>query len=227
VVGPTLHTPDENGHARDVFASGRLPDLLRSLPATGAALPSKLQSVPATGATLPSKLQGLQGLLPTSALPSPASGAALVRQAGSDAVHVVQGAPHTEALPTVGGLPLVGGHLPALTGQGLPPLDAASVYGVLHPIDDFAVPVGGRESGRESARGTESDVPVLSGAPVVGDVLQNNTVSGLPSLPELFNSYLPRHAADDQTEALPAIGGLSSLPLVGNLLAGGAGLLGN
>src|SRR5262245_49952321 len=45
-LGATLHTPDENGQPRDVFAGGRLPDLLRGLPATGAAVPSKLQGVP-------------------------------------------------------------------------------------------------------------------------------------------------------------------------------------
>ncbi len=116
------------------------------------------------------------------------------------------GLPRTEALP------LMSGHLPALTGQGLPSLDAASVRGVLHPVDDLTVPVGRPD--------TEAYVPL------VGDVMQDNTMNGLPSLPDLLSDYLPKHAAGDEAEALPALGGLSGLPLIGNLLAGGTGLLG-
>jgi hypothetical protein len=206
-VGATVHTPGERGQARDVFAGGRLPDVLRSLPAQDLL-----------------EMHGLHGL---SGL-SPTTGDGLVPSGGRGLAS--SATERTEALPNVTGLPLVDGHLPVLAGQGLPPLDATSVRGTLRPVDDFAIPVGGRD--------TEAALPV------VGDVLENNAVRGLPSLPEVLNSYLPRHAVPDteslplvgslprhaapDTESLPLVGSLplTGLPLVGNLLAGGGGLLG-
>ncbi|GAA0710516.1 hypothetical protein Drose_02255 [Dactylosporangium roseum] len=150
-----------------------------------------------------------------------------------------------EALPLVGGLPLL--------GNGLP------IRGTLKPVDDFGIPLGG------TGRATEADaLPLIGQVPLGGsDVLKNDSVTGVPvvggigptpgisttaaanrlvpttgALPQVAGqlplvtekayapkhsaTYIPRHA---QTEALPVVGNLpllggNGLPLVGNLLGG-------
>jgi hypothetical protein len=74
-------------------------------------------------------------------------------------------------------------------------------------------------------RGTEG-MPTFNGAPLLDYQLPVLGQTGLP-LGEAMNTYQPRHAAGESTtgattEALPQVGGL---PLVGNLLGGGTGLL--
>jgi hypothetical protein len=129
-----------------------------------------------------------------------------------------EGVPSMAGLPSVGGVPFVDSSLPVLTGQGLPPVPTSPMRGNIKPVNDVTVPLG--ESTTESA----PDLAALQYVPFVGNVLQNNKVSGVPSLDE---SYLPRHAAAASPrhaaaeEALPVVGGLplvGSLPLIGSLL---------
>jgi hypothetical protein len=277
-TGAVVHTPGENGHSRDVFASGRLPDLLSALPsndlmpgsalgvpqqpvstgkhAAGAqhaatearsdrsvrgapALPvlGTLSSLPLPGnlpvlgnatkalptQALPTQALGSQAL-PTQGMPTQAQGSqALPAQALPAQAAGSTGA--TEGLPGVGSLPLVGGNLPVLTRPGLLPVPSIPLRGNVKPVNDMTLPLGQTES-IESAGATE----VLHSVPFFGDVLQNNSVRGVPVLDQL--TYSPRHAGTEGIPAvsgLPLIGGLSGgpagLPLVGSLLGGGGGLL--
>ncbi|MGI5246824.1 hypothetical protein [Dactylosporangium sp. CA-139066] len=147
----------------------------------------------------------------------------------------------TEALPLVGGLPLL--------GNGLP------VRGTLKPVDDYGIPIGAA---------TEDDATEAAGLPVVGDlplggsdVLKNDSVTGVPVIggvgptpgvstsavanrfvpttgalpqatsglplltesayaPRHASSYTPRHSSSSE-EALPLVTGL---PAVGGLAGG-------
>jgi hypothetical protein len=206
LTGAVVHTPGENGQSRDVFATGRLPDPLSALPANdlmpnGAAPGATEGRHRADAPALP-----VLGTLSSLPLPSnlPLSSLGSVGSVG-----------HTEGLPAVGGVPpLLGGNLPALTGQGLPSVPGIPTRGTIRPVNDMAIPLGQTESG--------------TAVPFVGDVLQGNSVRGLPVLDQL--TYSPRHASS--TEGLPNVsglpvgnGGASSLPLIGNLLGGGGGLL--
>ncbi len=269
-TGAVVHTPGENGHSRDVFAGGRLPDPLSALPSNdlmpGSALGVPQQPAGALGVSqqpvsagkhaakaqhaatearsrrgrsarnapalpvlgtlsslpLPGNLPVVGNAtkaLPTQGLPTQALGAqALPAQAAGT----------TEGLPAVGGLPLVGGNLPVLTGQGLPAVPGIPLRGNVKPVNDMTLPLGQTES-TESGSATE----VLHSVPFFGDVLQNNSVRGVPVVDQL--TYSPRHSATEGLPAvsgLPLVGGLSGgsdgaagLPLVGNLLGGGGGLL--
>ncbi|WP_432834303.1 hypothetical protein [Dactylosporangium sp. CA-092794] len=152
--------------------------------------------------------------------------------------------PGTEALPVVGGLPLL--------GNGLP------VRGTLKPVDDYAIPIGGSFAALPA---TEADgLPVVGDLPLGGsDVLRNDSVTGVPVIggigptpgvsttavanrlvpttgalpqaasqlplvteqayaPKHATTYSPRHAQTEaQPEALPV---LTGLPAVGGLAAG-------
>jgi hypothetical protein len=135
--------------------------------------------------------------------------------------------------PDVAGVPLVGGNLPVLTGQGLPPAPVNPLQGNVKPVNDMTIPLG--SAGGESTESTTeaTSVPGLQYVPLVGQVLQNNTVSGVPQLSEAYQARHAaatggRHAAAESgrhaapEESLPVVGGL---PLIGNLLGGGSGLL--
>jgi hypothetical protein len=215
LTGAVLHTPGENGQSRDVFATGRLPDPLSALPANDL-MPNGATQPGATEGRHRAEAPSLPVLGTLSSLPLP--GSLPLSSLGS----VGQTTSQTEDLPVVGGVPpLLDGNLPALTGQGLPPVPGIPTRGTIKPINDMAIPVGQTES-------TESATAV----PFVGDVLQNNSVRSIPVLDQL--TYSPRHASstDGATEGLPNVsglpvgtGGASSLPLIGNLLGGGGGLL--
>jgi hypothetical protein len=224
LTGAVLHTPGENGQSRDVFATGRLPDPLSALPSNdlmpGSALgaPQPAADQDATEGRHRAGAPGLPVLGTLSSLPLP--GNLPVVSNATKAVPSL-GAPsvaapgQTEALPVVGGIPqLVDGNLPVLTGQGLPPVPGLPTRGNVKPVNDMTIPLGQTES--------------ASAVPFVGDVLQNNSIRGIPVLDQF--TYQPRHAAS--TEGLPAVSGLpvgngsaSGLPLIGNLLGGGGGLL--
>ncbi len=217
LTGAVLHTPGENGQSRDVFATGRLPDPLSALPANDL-MPN---GATATEGRHRAGAPSLPVLGTLSSLPLP--GNLPVVGNATQALPGLGSAGQTEGLPVVGGVPpLLDGNLPALTGQGLPPLPGIPVRGTVNPVNDMAIPVGQTQGGP-----TES-VPSVPSVPFVGDVLQNNAVRGIPVLDQL--TYQPRHA--DATEGLPNVSGLplgngtaNSLPLIGNLLGGGGGLL--
>jgi hypothetical protein len=219
LTGAVVHTPGENGQSRDVFATGRLPDPLSALPANDL-MPSGATMTEGRHSAPPLPVLGTLSSLPLPAnLPVVGNLTKAVPGLGSSGQADGQANGQTEGLPVVGGVPpLLGGNLPALTGQGLPPVPGIPVSGTVNPVNDMAIPLGSRSAQTESA----------SAVPFVGDVLQNNSVRGIPVLDQL--TYQPRHA--DATEGLPNVSGLpvgngtaSSLPLVGNLLGGGGGLL--
>jgi hypothetical protein len=216
LTGAVLHTPGENGQSRDVFATGRLPDPLSALPA------NDLMPSGATATEGRHRAPSLPVLGTLSSLPL-AGNLPVVGNATNvtKAVPGLGSAGQTEGLPVVGGVPpLLDGNLPALTGQGLPPVPGIPARGTLNPVNDMAIPVGQTES--------VPAVPAVPPVPFVGDVLQNNSVRGIPVLDQV--TYQPRHA--DAAEGLPNVSGLpvgngtaNSLPLIGSLLGGGGGLL--
>jgi hypothetical protein len=207
-VGATLHTPGENGQRRDVFATGRLPDVVGNLP-LGV---SQSQLLPGTGASgLPTE-RASAGLVPNvrRSVPLAASRAVPAFQ---------QAAP--EALPVVGNTPLAGGNLPVLTGQGLPGLpgvDNMPLRGNVKPVNDMAVPLGATESA-PALDAAPGGLPV----PLFGTALQGNQ---LPLVGDPLEAYQPRHASQEAAGSIGGFPNVTGLPVIGNLLAGGAGLLG-
>jgi hypothetical protein len=134
-------------------------------------------------------------------------------------------------LPLVGGLTGGAGGLAGGTGGlgggtgGLPLVGGLPVNGTLKPVDDFAVPVGGKgqRSGNQRVhriQGTEAagGLPVVGDLPIGGsDVLKNDSVTGVPviggvgptpgvSTTAVANRFVPT------TGALPQA--TSQLPLV-------------
>ena len=166
---------------------------------------------------------GFAGGLNTNSLGSP------LHAVGQHSAGSQESAQSTEGLPLLGDL---GGGLG--DGLALPGLNARQVSRHTGPlVNKSRAPTRGaakdaRTTVRNGAvhvlppnRGTEG-MPTFNGVPLLDYQLPVLSQAALP-LGEAFNAYQPRHAASESnTEAVPQVGGL---PLVGNLLNGGSGLL--
>jgi len=211
-VGATVHAPGERdvflgGRTPNVMDAIPLTSVV---PADGLGLPSAVPGLSGTGLPGLSGVAGqptealnapalpllgtLQSMLPLPGLGSapsldsigatsgdglvPSNGAALpqaVSVVRGDAVHVLR-SDSTESLP------LVTGHLPVLTGNGLPSLPAElPVSGNLNPVGDMPIPVGGellqrnnlgsyvpRHAADERPVADEESLPALAGLPLIG-----------------------------------------------------------
>jgi len=236
-TGLVLHAPDANGKTRDVYATGKAPSVLNSLPlnsvvpADGLGLPREsartelLPALPLGG--LP--LGGLPlGGLPLGGLPLPGGSSAApipgaVPMTAADGVHVLPPGNEyatTENVPLVGdllgGRGLPQGNLNTLPGTPALPLNGGvPLVGELTSGGGAAAPLGGGAAPVAGQRGGAAERPVAQGTESL-EGLQSpaSLLGGGPrsSVP-IFDSLLAqaRDGLSKGAGGLPGTGGLPGL----------------